>query len=133
MAYKYQSNSSNDRKLDLKDIAAQLQADGLLSKNNADNLIIPARSHKPSDLHPLVIIAKQGLTSAKPPHGLLDLETLTAWLAEKAGLPYFHIDPLKIDVTAVTSVAKYSYADRNQVLPVSVTHDNEADVLAYNV
>jgi len=121
MAYKYQTNSSKDRRLDLKDIAAQLQTDGLLSKENAGNLIIPARSNKPSDLHPLVIIANQGLTSAKPPHRPLDLETLTAWLAEKAGLPYFHIDPLKIDVTAVTSVMKYSYADRHQVLPVSVT------------
>ena len=121
MAYKYQTNSIKDRRLDLKDIAAQLQTDGLLSKENAGNLIIPARSHKASDLHPLVIIANQGLTSAKPPHRPLDLETLTAWLAEKVGLPYFHIDPLKIDVTAVTSVMKYSYADRHQVLPVSVT------------
>ncbi len=123
MAYNYQTNSSKDRRLDLKDIAAQLQTDGLLSKENADNLIIPARSHKPSDLHPLVIIANQGLTSVKPPHRPLDLETLTAWLAEKVRLPYFHIDPLKIDVTAVTGVVKYSYADRNQVLPVSVAPD----------
>ena len=39
----------------------------------------------------------------KPPHKTLTLEWLVEWLAGKLGVPYLHIDPLKIDLAAVTA------------------------------
>src|SRR5690606_13888047 len=51
----------------------------------------------------------------------LTLDFLCEWLAGKVGLPFFTIDPLKVDVTAVTSVMSYAYAQRFNVLPVKVS------------
>ena len=49
------------------------------------------------------------------------MERLTRWLSDKAQLPYLRIDPLKIDVGAVTGVMKQAYAMRFKILPVAVS------------
>ena len=43
---------------------------------------------------------KSGTRSTEPPRKPLTLEWLVEWLAGKLGVPYLHIDPLKIDLTA---------------------------------
>jgi len=70
--------------------------------------------------HPLVIIADQKWKSLQPPHRLLSVESLAEWMAARAGLEYMHIDPLKIDFSAVTDVMSSAYATRFRVLPVGV-------------
>ena len=57
----------------------------------------------------------------KPPHKPLALEPLTEWLAKRVGMEYLHIDPLKIDFSAVTEVMSIAYATRFHILPVGVT------------
>ncbi|GIX21747.1 MAG: secretion pathway ATPase [Gammaproteobacteria bacterium] len=52
---------------------------------------------------------------------MLDLPALCRWLAAEVGLDYYDIDPLEIDVPAVTAVMSYAYAQRFGVLPVKVT------------
>jgi general secretion pathway protein E len=113
-----------DHKLELGEILADLVSDGLISPQDAEPLLArrPAKTH--SDLHPLVTIAEKNLLNAKPPHKPLSLETLTMWLAKKNGLSYYYIDPLKIDVAAVTGVMSYAYAARNKILPIAVTPDS---------
>ena len=54
---------------------------------------------------------------------LLDLEMLTQWLAQKSSLPYFHIDPLRVDFTRVVDVMSSSYATTYSILPVAMTGD----------
>ncbi len=71
--------------------------------------------------HPLVVIADQKLKSTQPPHKPLALETLTEWIAKRVGMEYRHIDPLKIDFSAVTEVMSSAYATRFKILPVGVT------------
>jgi general secretion pathway protein E len=78
------------------------------------------RRYFKGDIHPLVVIAEQRWKSLQPPNRLLDLESLTQWLAQWAGLDYFHIDPLKINFTAVTDVMSSAYATRFRILPVEV-------------
>ena len=69
--------------------------------------------------HPLVRLASAGLVDAK--HGIdLDAEALTEWLANRAGLPYLRIDPLKVDVGRVAEVMSITYAERRRALPVQV-------------
>jgi len=46
---------------------------------------------------------------------------LTQWLADKATLPYLKIDPMKVDVAAVTQVISHAYAQRYRILPVAVS------------
>src|SRR5258706_13765466 len=45
---------------------------------------------------------------------------MTKWSAGSVGLPYFHIDPLKIDLRAVTEVMSSDYAARRNILPVGI-------------
>ena len=85
----------------------------------AEQLKKERRYYKGSQ-HPLVIIADQKWKGAQPPHRLLALEPLTEWLAKRAELEYLHIDPLKVDFSAVTEVVSSAYATRFRILPVGV-------------
>jgi general secretion pathway protein E len=109
-----------DHRLSLAELTQALVADGLVPKAEADKLVADRRLHR-ADLHPLVVIADQKWRSARPPQKLLSLEWLTQWLAEKTGMEYFHIDPLKINFSAVTEVMSTHYAARFRILPVEVT------------
>jgi hypothetical protein len=68
-----------------------------------------------------VLVAEQKWKSLQPPHRPLLLDELGEWLAARVGLEYYHIDPLKIDFTAVTDVMSSAYATRFGILPMQVT------------
>ena len=70
--------------------------------------------------HPLEAIADRKWKSGEPPHKTMTLEWLVEWLAGKLGVPYRHIDPLKIDLGAVTATMTNAYAERYRILPVAV-------------
>ncbi len=108
-----------DHKITIKDITQGLVEDGRLDKALADEFLIPVRNSR-LEIHPLVIISQQEWIDKKNPKKKLTLEVLTQWLAERSGLPYFRIDPLKVDVTSVTSVMSSAYANRHKILPVQV-------------
>ena len=108
-----------DRQLTLAQVITDLIADGMVPKEDAEKLVANRR-HSRSDVHPLVVIADQKWKDPKNPRKLLSVEALTQWLADKVGLPYLHIDPFKIDFTAVTKVMSNAYAARYKILPVSV-------------
>jgi len=106
-----------DRRLHLDDILKLMVADGLVSSADAEPV---ARTRTRQYEHPLELIAAQHWKSAKPPGKLLTLEALVEWLAGRLKVPYFHIDPLKIDLGAVTATMSISYAERFRILPVAV-------------
>jgi general secretion pathway protein E len=112
--------SNEERRLALAEVVNALIADGLVPREEAERLASDRRAHKAGSIHPLVVIADQKWRSAEPPHRLLTLEALTEWYAGKAGLPYFHVDPLKINFAAVTEVMSSAYAERFKILPVEV-------------
>jgi general secretion pathway protein E len=116
-----------DHHLALHEIIRKLVEGGRVSSEVADQFLIPARTGK-LDIHPLVMLAQQEWEDQLHPGRFLDLETLSQWLAEDAGLAYFRIDPLKVDVTAVTAVTSYAYANRHKILPVRV--DEQKVVIA---
>jgi general secretion pathway protein E len=72
-------------------------------------------------LHPLVALARLKLQSPQPPHRQLTLDWLSEWMAAKAGLQFYRIDPLKIDFTRVADVMSASYASRFHILPVEMS------------
>jgi len=113
------AEARQDHRLTLSEVLQALVADGLVPKADADKLIADRRMHR-SDHHPLAVIADQKWRSAKPPGRLLGVEWLTEWLAKQTGMEYFHIDPLKINFSAVTEVMSSAYAGRFKVLPVAV-------------
>ena len=70
--------------------------------------------------HPLEMVADQKLRSPQGTRPLMTLEWLVEWLAGKLGVPYHHIDPLKIDLVAVTNTMSVAYAERYRILPVAL-------------
>lgn len=69
--------------------------------------------------HPLEVVAQAGVRNIRDQRPL-DLEYLTRWLADWAGQPYFHIDPLRIDTVAIARVMSYAYARRHHILAVDI-------------
>jgi general secretion pathway protein E len=112
------AEARQDHRLTLSEVLQALVADGVVPKADADKLIADRRLHR-ADHHPLAVIADQKWRSAKPPNKPLGIEWLTEWLAKQTGMEYFHIDPLKINFSAVTEVMSSHYAARFKILPVA--------------
>jgi len=108
-----------EHRLNLSTLAQELHEDGRLS---AEEL---ARVGKSSvvRVHPLVFLAEQKLPDAAAPGGVLDMDTLLAWLGDRVGQGVYQIDPLKINVTAVSDVMSQAFAERHRILAVEVTDD----------
>ena len=100
-------------------IVEWLGADGVISEEEATRTIARC-SQAESSQHPLVrldSVAMSRASDGKP----LDIEMLTQYLAQRVGLDYLRIDPLKVDVGKVADTMSASYAERHKVLPVQVT------------
>jgi general secretion pathway protein E len=108
-----------DHRLTLPEVVDALVAEGLVAAAAAEKFKQERRYFK-GDAHPLVVVAEQKWKSLQPPHRMLDLEGLTQWMAQWAGLEYLHVDPLKINFSAVTEVMSNTYATRFRILPVEV-------------
>lgn len=109
-------------RLDLDETLAALFADGLLTEPDLKRVRADVRTTRGrAELHPLVLVANLKLADARHPDKPLSLEVLSEWLAHRAGLPYVKIDPMKIDVAAVTQVVSHAYANRYRILPIAVT------------
>ncbi len=117
-----------DRPLDLNDLLRELVAQGRVAQDSAEQCLTVRRSAVANQQHPLEFLAAQQLDDLQRPGKKLDLETLTVWLAERAGQPYLRIDPLKIDVAAVTPLMSYAFAQRHSILAVAV--DSSAVTIA---
>ena len=112
------------KRIDLQQIFTWLVHDGIVSKAEAKKHYTQAQSlmrNATIAMHPLTAAAQCKLQSTHPPHRLLTLDWLTEWMAGKVGLPFFRIDPLKIDFTHVADVMSANYAARFHILPVELT------------
>ena len=110
--------------IDLRWCLDELLADRVIDQRGY-NLVITSRRNKAQ--HPLLTISEFGLPNG---HALdsnsenkLTLAWLNQWLAAKADMPLVRIDPLKVDVPAVTQLMSFEYARSQQILPIEVTLD----------
>ena len=110
----------NDHKLSLPEVLGMLVVDGMVSQSAVDALLSEQRLRRHTG-HPFTIIAEQSWKSQQVPNRLLSSDTLAAWMADRTGLEYFHIDPLKIDFTGLTDIMSNEYAARFGILPVKIT------------
>src|SRR3972149_10144271 len=110
----------SEEKMKLPFVLKQLQLDGILSEQQHAQLTKLLKSEY-TTVHPLVVLADQGLRSNTQPSYPLTLERLTQWLAEKTGSLYVRIDPLKLDVGKITKVVSQAYATKLNILPIDVT------------
>ncbi|MYN01754.1 type II/IV secretion system protein [Pseudoduganella sp. DS3] len=111
--------------LDLQVIFTWLLADGMVEKADVKAHYAQAQGimrNTPGAMHPLSAVAHCKLISIKSGK-LLTLDALTEWVAQRSRLPFYRIDPLKIDFTKVADVMSASYAARFNILPVEITPD----------
>ena len=109
----------HDQWLDLTHILPLLLTQGRVHPACAEQAMIHSGEAPHVRTHPLVFLAGQQLKDPSRPGKTLDIETLTAWLAHQCHLPYLRIDPLKIDVTTVTGLMPFAFAQRHQILVVA--------------
>ncbi len=114
------NSPTQDRPLDLADLLRELVTQGRIAQDSAEQCLTVRRSALANQQHPLEFLATQQLDDLQRPGKKLDLETLTVWLAKRAGQPYLRIDPLKIDVAAITPLMSYAFAQRHGILAVAV-------------
>ncbi|HEX3097577.1 MAG TPA: GspE/PulE family protein [Usitatibacter sp.] len=110
-----------DRKLQLREVLDWLVEDGLAAPEAAAKLLQDSRFSRGGGRHPVIVISEARWRSLKAPQPALTPELLTEWLAGRVRMPFYHIDPLKIDLKAVTAVMSSEYAVRRGILPVEVS------------
>ncbi len=109
-----------NRKTDLIRFLRVLESDEIIS---AEQSIQAAKDVKKEMLegYPINQLASLKLKSAKLRNKVLNAELLTEQFAHQQKLPYVRLDPLKIDVDAVTSVMSKAFALRHHILACEVT------------
>ena len=111
----------DNTRLSLERVLTALAEDGYISHEDIGRARQAVREQRTGvDIHPLVLIANLKFRNRRRPDAELNLETLTHWLAQQAGVRYLRIDPTKIDVPAVTALISHAYAQRHRILPVAV-------------
>ena len=109
----------HDQWLDLKYLLATLLAQGRIHQSCAEQTLVCGREAPDDALHPLVFLANRQLCDPSQPGKILDIETLTAWLAHQAEQPYLRLDPLQIDAATVTGLMSFAFAQRHAILAVA--------------
>ena len=105
--------------VDWRSLVDWLQQDGVISLDEAERTRSRC-SLAESVQHPLVRLASVSMRRVKDQKPL-DIELLTQWLAQRAGLEYLRIDPLRVDVGKVADAIGAAYAERHKILPVVVS------------
>ena len=101
----------------------QLQKDGRITERDKMLIQTTHRQREQLKWHPLQWISNFNLVDQSHPQSTLTLNRLCQWLAEKSGLPFYIIDPLKADVAALTSVMSQEFAVRNGILAVELQNE----------
>ncbi len=112
----------NSQRIDLGWCVRALQQDGMLDERDV-TLILGSRQREQIHQHPLQRIARLAIRNLRDPSRVLDMAALTAWMADKAGLDIWHIDPLKINAAQVTAIMSYKFAEIHDILAVAVDRD----------
>jgi general secretion pathway protein E len=107
-------------KLNHKTILKQMFKDQMITVAEAKRIDANILNDNGLEQHSLVAIARN-LPSHVVSGDKIGLETLTEWFAAACGLPYFHIDPLKIDINSVTKAVAAQYAKQHGLLAVENT------------
>ncbi len=104
--------------LDLKDFLDGLLEEGRITQQDVDLAIKNRHVPEHRGKHVLHYVSDLNLVDQQNPGRSLDIETLTQSLSKQCGQDYYRIDPLKIDVAAVTKVMDYKFSERHQILAV---------------
>ncbi len=107
--------------LNLHALLAALLADGLITRENSEILTAARANVSNGDKGALQLIAGCSWENASAPGSLLTLDVLMGWLSNRIKMPLKKIDPLNVNVKAVTAVMSYAYARRFGIIAIEVS------------
>lgn len=110
-------NSTGDSPLDLPTLVEALLRQQRIDQRAAELALKGSEAN--ASLHPLERLAALRLEDLRAPGCHLSLDALCAWLAAEVGLPYFRLDPLKLDRQLVTSTMSAAFARHYQILAIA--------------
>jgi len=113
------AKTAAERRLTLAEILDWLVEDGAVARAPAEEMKKERRYWRGAQ-HPLTLVAGENWKDLRAPHKPLTLDALAEWLAQRFGMEYLHIDPLKINFSVVTEVMSSAYATRFRILPVEL-------------
>lgn len=111
-------------RIDVRWVLDGLLEDARITERDLNFVTGQRREKTELNWNPLQFVAKFNLTDQHDEHHKLTLDKLTDWLSKRANQPVYHIDPLKVDVTATTSVMSFNFAERHEILAVAVDKDS---------
>ena len=120
MAQAKETESRPDHRLTVEEVLEDLVADGVIVSAAAQTLLFAVTPKERGERHALEVVADAKLHRHNSKR-VLTLEELTYWLAQRTGLDYLRIDPLKIDAPNVGDLVTAAYAAWNRMLPVAIT------------
>lgn len=109
-----------EHRLTIDEILEWMLADKLIDEQERGELHRFSLHWENRDKLPVEIVCDYQETDNKHLRKHFTEEKLSHWIAARVGLPYFFIDPLKIDVVTVTAICSQPYAERFGFLPVAV-------------
>ena len=112
-----------DRQLTLQSLIDDLHRHRLLNDEDYQQALNIRRKPDEANLHPLTLIGRQGFADARRQGKVLSEHVLTEWLAEQHNMECVQIDPLEVDVTKITELMSYAFAERHRILGVKVLAD----------
>jgi general secretion pathway protein E len=116
-----QSNINKAGPLEAASIIRQLVEDGVLDASVAKRVRPNPPRIGDKTQHVLNYLAAEQLPDASRSGRVLTMDRLLEWLAGSCGQLPQRIDPLKIDVPAVTEVMSFAFAQRHRILAVAVS------------
>ena len=109
--------------VDTRWVMRELLDEGRVSQEEFNVISTTPREKKEVGWHPLQVVARHQWADRTRPGQTLTIEWLTEWMAGKAGMELFHLDPLKTKVEQVTTVMSYAFSERHNILAVDVSRD----------
>ena len=102
----------------LEGLLLQLLSEELIDKNQQAEIRLKA--NRLPGAHPITQVGELALVSANNPSQKLSCEYLTQWYADKVGMEYLRLDPLKVDVENIAEVMSLKFAQRHNILAIEV-------------
>ncbi len=109
--------------IDVRWVMGRLLEEKRVSQGDANIIGTTPRERHELNWHPFQLIAKYQLEDAQQVGQLLDVPYLSRWLATTANMPFYPIDPLKVNVSKVTAVMSTAFAERHNILAVEAHED----------
>jgi len=106
------------KKLTLRDVVDILKSQNRISEESAEQIFQNVDTSNAATAIDQVSALR--IADQQEPERTLDAAAISEVLAKVSGQRFYHIDPLKVDVAAVTSVMSYEFAQQHQILALEV-------------